>query len=343
MKQKILAPFRWEDISRYKNEIYGFSILWIMLFHAKAILGLDYTLGGFKFLEELDLLIGDGNVGVEVFLFCSGIYLYFSYYRNPDIGKFIVKRFTRLFLPVIIITGGYWCWKWLLVEPNILKLFSKLTMLDFWISGDQQSWFVAFIFVCYILYPYIYVYFYESKFLNSCLRLIILLGIVGGMTLSLSSVYPDIYRKIEIGFTRFPVFILGCFAGKYVYDKRILSNWTYLWAVIVFWGSRTLLHKEILEGAWRRWMFIAIGASALVLFIWILNVVENVKLQKFLSFFGEISLNLYVAHILMIRLYKLTPFYENCRLAHYAVVLLVSVLVAWATEKIINLILTKRG
>lgn len=31
------------DISVYKNEIYGVSILWIMIFHGIDIVGLDYS------------------------------------------------------------------------------------------------------------------------------------------------------------------------------------------------------------------------------------------------------------------------------------------------------------
>lgn len=49
------------DISVYKNEIYGISILWIMLFHGIVILGLDYS-KSFELLRPVQMLMKYGNM-----------------------------------------------------------------------------------------------------------------------------------------------------------------------------------------------------------------------------------------------------------------------------------------
>ena len=40
------------DISKYKAEIYGISIFWIMLFHAHPMFGVDYTLGRKEYWQK---------------------------------------------------------------------------------------------------------------------------------------------------------------------------------------------------------------------------------------------------------------------------------------------------
>ena len=334
-------PFLWENISRYKNEIYGISILWIMLFHAIAMVGLDYTFGGIVLLKPLDAIIGYGNLGVEIFLLCSGICLYFSYHSKPEMISFLKKRFIRLFLPVVIISGPYWIWSLLIKEQAYATFISKLTMLDFWISGDQQIWFVSLILVCYILYPYIYTFLFKCGYKNIWIRLFILLAVVMLPTLSMAGAYPEIYEKIEIALSRIPIFIIGCFVGKFVYEKKTMSRWTYAAAFVVDCFVFIVLYLDIFQSLFNRWFYMIGGISMTITIVGILNILKCDILQKFFAFFGKISLNLYVAHIIIIRLYKETMFFEEPRLIHYAVILIISILIAWLAEKVIEKILKR--
>lgn len=74
-------------ISKYRNEIYGFSIIWIVLFHGAAINNVDYSFG-FSVLYPLQAFLSIGNVGVDIFLFLSGVCLYF----------FVCKKQRHLFV-----------------------------------------------------------------------------------------------------------------------------------------------------------------------------------------------------------------------------------------------------
>ncbi len=334
MKKSKKKLFELVDLSRYKAEIYGISIIWIILFHAKAMLKLNYTFG-FSLLKPLDALIGYGNMGVEVFLFCSGVFLYFSYYRNSNLLTFTKKRLSRLFWPVVIITGLFWVYVYLVKKSDLSLFMSKLTMMDFWLSGDQQIWFVACILVCYLIYPYIYAYLFESKFLNTFLRLCILLAMTALLTLLLRSNYPDIYSNVEIALTRFPVFFIGCYFAKLVYEKKSFPVYFYAicFALVIF--AFAILELDVLHGVWRRWFYLVGGIPLTFVFVFILNLLKCKPLNKLFAFFGGISLNLYVSHIMVIKVYQMTEFSEHKRLLHYLIIMIASVIIGYLAELLI--------
>ncbi len=334
MKLNVSKRLELSDISKYKGEIYGISIIWIMLFHAIAMLKIHFDMG-FAVLKPLDAFIGYGNMGVEVFLFCSGIFLYFSFYRKPDILLFIKKRLSRLFWPVIIITGLFWVYKYLVVKHDASLFLSKLTMMDFWVSGDQQIWFVACILVCYLIYPYVYSFLFNSKFLNSFLRLLILLAVTALLTLILRSDYPETYKNIEIALTRFPVFFIGCYFGKLVYEKKSYSGYFYLLCLALVVIGFVVLELQVFKGVWRRWFYMVPGIPLTFVIIWILNFLNCKWLNKFFAFFGTISLNLYVSHIMVIKVYQMSPFVEHARLLHYLVLMVIFVAIAYVAELLI--------
>ena len=323
------------DLSKYKAEIYGISILWIMLFHAHPMFGVHYDLGK-AFLKPLDTLIGFGNMGAEIFLFCSGVFLYFSYVRNSDAYAFMCKRIARLFWPVIIISGPFWVYTCIIKNDSVMQFVSKCTMLDFWISGDQQIWFVSAIFLFYLIYPYIYGLMFKAKFLNITVRTLLMLAVVALATLSVCYIYPEYYAKIEIALTRLPVFILGCYFGKLVYEKKSVSKYFYLLCLALAVGSLVILNLGVLSGVWRRWFYLVGGIPLTFLIVWVLNLLNCKPINKFFAFFGSISLNLYVSHVAVIKTYKLLPFGDERRVYIYLILMVISVLVGWLAELLIQ-------
>lgn len=326
------------DLSKYKAEIYGISILWIMLFHAHPMFGVHYDFGK-AFLKPLDTLIGFGNMGVEIFLFCSGVFLYFSYYRNSDAYKFMCKRIARLFWPVAIISAPYWIYTCIVKNGSILQFVSKCTMLDFWISGDQQIWFVSAIFLFYLIYPYIYGFLFKAKLFNEFTRLLVLLAVVAVVTLSVCYIYPEYFAKIEIALTRLPVFIIGCYFGKLVYEKKTVSKYFYLLCLVLAVTALGLLNLGVFTGVWKRWFYLVGGIPMTFLIIWVLNLLNLKWINKFFAFFGGISLNLYVSHVVVIRVYKLLPFGDTRSVPVYLILIAVSVLVGCLAELLIKQIM----
>ena len=339
MRMKERFSFSLNDISVYKNEIYGAAIIWIMLFHAIDILELSYS-KSFPALAIVDNLIGYGNMGVEVFLLCSGICLYFSFQKNNDIAVFMKKRAVRLFLPVLLIETAYWIYICFL-SPEAdgwVAFFERELLLRFWLTGDQQIYFVSLIFVCYILYPYIYsVLFpaYKEKS-NAVARCAALIAVAVFTTVLIMNGQGGVYSRIEIALTRFPIFIFGCYMGKAVYEKKPLPKYSFLIVLIVTALQFIMLNMDIIEGIYKRYFYFIGGVSITLLIPMILKVISCKYLNRILAFMGNISLNLYLAHIMIIRLYRYTPWSENCRLMHYLVILILSVALSYAAEILIK-------
>lgn len=155
----------WGIISKYKSELYGISILWIMFFHGftgkiKMPNGSDFYFfaGIFK----------HGNFGVDMFLFLSGIFLFFSL-KGKSTRQFYRKRIVRLGIPFLLIDGCYWTYMYIFQSFNPLMLFKNITFYTFWVEGNNIVWFIAFILLMYLIYPGIY-HFILLKLVNSIMN-----------------------------------------------------------------------------------------------------------------------------------------------------------------------------
>lgn len=60
----------WGLFSKYKSELYGISIFWIMLFHGLSIKSVALP----KSIDLITKILQHSNCGVESFLFGAGIF-----------------------------------------------------------------------------------------------------------------------------------------------------------------------------------------------------------------------------------------------------------------------------
>lgn len=96
---------RLENLSKYRAPIYGFAIIWIAFFHG-SVDTVDYSFGHDSLLW-FKTIMSNGSVGVEVFLFLSGISLYFSFKNDSNLLSYLKKRTRRLFVPLFIVYGAF--------------------------------------------------------------------------------------------------------------------------------------------------------------------------------------------------------------------------------------------
>lgn len=101
-----MYSFNLNHISKYRTELMGLSAIMIILCHVNvAEVKLHYL---------IKLIIREGNLGVDIFLFLSGLGLFYSLerflekYEFGNIYKWYWKRFTRLLLPYLLIMVPYW-------------------------------------------------------------------------------------------------------------------------------------------------------------------------------------------------------------------------------------------
>lgn len=318
--------FSFHFISKYRTELYGISILWIMIFHSRAICGYIWPMA-LRFIHF-------GNMGCEIFLFISGICLYFSFAKDNRMIPYLKKRAIRIWVPLLIICLPYWIALFMKGTISISNFISKLFTLDFWLCGDQQIWFAAFMVIAYLLYPYFYHFIFDKG--HPFLRTVILAGFVVLLTLVVRSQNPTFYNRVEVGLTRFPVFILGVFTGKLVYERATFPR-KYLIVVFTFFiGFGLLTSKHFFTDIWQRYIFLFVAIPMTILLAYLLNQIPWDFPKKILRFFGTMSLELYFVHIIMVRFYKqgfLWPFTPD-NVLPYLFVMILCIPIAWLASKL---------
>ena len=92
---------RYRDIIKYRSVWMGAAIIWVVFFHIPEILDVTWL----AFVKKL------GYGGVDLCLFASGVGCFYSLQKDPDPGRFIVRRFWRL-APVYLLFMAFWIpWK----------------------------------------------------------------------------------------------------------------------------------------------------------------------------------------------------------------------------------------
>ena len=85
------------NISRYRGELMGAAMLFIILFHVGLSRG-DPFYG----------LRRCGNVGVDMFLFLSGVGLWYSWTKNPSFTHFFKRRYLRIYPVWLLMASLYY-------------------------------------------------------------------------------------------------------------------------------------------------------------------------------------------------------------------------------------------
>ena len=81
-----------------------------------------------------------GSSGVEIFLFLSGMGLFYSLSGDPRLSEFYRKRLTRI-LPAYLVLGGA---GWLILDILLrktgwLRFLLDFSTLSFWTEGERPS------------------------------------------------------------------------------------------------------------------------------------------------------------------------------------------------------------
>lgn len=195
-------------LSRYRNEIKGCAILWVVFFHAR--LGLE------GLLYQVQRI---GYGGVDIFFFMSGFGLFYSLEKDADLGRYLKRRGERL-LPAYL----PFCLMWLAVmlpmygygiAGSARIAMSNLSMLGFMTGAEQYiNWYTGALLVSLILAPFFHAVLKCGK--NYWLRAVLLIAILFAVGIGY------IGEKRYMAISRLPVFALGMiFAGCELKEKQL--------------------------------------------------------------------------------------------------------------------------
>ena len=322
-------------IPEVRNELFGFSIISIIIFHfcenaetanSSAVLS--------AFVKGYDLLIG--SAGVEIFLFLSGMGLFYSFSRDPHVMRFYRKRLARI-LPTYLLFGGA---GWLALDVVIRqagwgRFAWDLSMLSFWTEGVRLVWYIALILALYLLFPLLYRLIDASDVFAVALIAAVCAGCV-----ALYYGAPTVYQHIEIALWRVVMFLIGVWYGK---RQRQGRQFVKEWLVFAALGAVFLLlhllskyQRGLLWGVFSLRlgklfypMIIILLAAAVLLRL------KEGRLRRVLRFFGAMSLELYLSHVILRRIMNTLGF-STSFLPYYLLCIAVSFLLSLAVHKLLT-------
>ena len=99
-----------------------------------------------------------GNVGVDIFLFLSGVGLWFSWVKTPDVLRFYRRRLLRIVPTWIVVATAFYMPDYLgarRFSRSLVDLIGDITInWDFWLHDELTFWYVPAIMALYLVAPW---------------------------------------------------------------------------------------------------------------------------------------------------------------------------------------------
>jgi len=326
---KSYNTFSLYNLSKYRGEMYGVSMIWIVLHHAYLI---GYEWSGASSVFAV------GYLGVEVFLFLSGISLFFSFTADNSLLHFYIKRILRLLVPVFIILFPYYLWAFVQqgASPSqlFIKLFLNLTTLQFWIAGDSSTWFASMILVAYAIYPLLFrIVIRKNSTGYHILTAAFLCFVEMSICILIQKTMPALWGNIGIALIRFPVFTIGCFFGPHVYDRGKIPSIFVLLCFIFIGPSLAFIIMDTISKAFIIILRIFVGVAMSICLSFLFHLAASQKLtmiNRFFKLLGSVTFEMYLVHIIAIILYKKSIFFVEGSLFRYLVLITLCLFVSFA-------------
>lgn len=197
-------------------------------------------------------------------------------------------------------------------------------------------WFIALILPLYLFYPILFKVIINNKNINR-LNYIIFLCILN-YCLCYIFKYSDWqwYKTIEIALTRIPVFLLGSYCGILAYENRTIhTNIKLISLIIILFGiGYFYLHPIGLVIIFRT-PYLLLGPSIAIWVAILLEVISDKTLNKQLSKWGVLSLELYLSHIVLKNIFLNSTLYGKSAVANFHKYLIFALLGAFIISKIV--------
>lgn len=284
--------FELEELSNKRTQLMGLATLMIIICHASA----SHVLMPHWLSKLMDL----GNYGVDIFLFLSGLGLFYSLSKKNVIGgieqcgvwrgvvNFCKARFYRIYVPYLLVFIPYSLLYLSLKKYTIADGLLCVSALEYWFY-HRGAWFVSLIVVLYLLAPMLYKMFLSKGkwfYLG-----VFILGIMVLCKMSNEGVsHTNVIQNIQFAFGRIPSFLIGMAIAYACKDKKTVSV---IW-LLVLAITGIVLAKVFSLGFLTAWMIIPF---IMWLFVVLINLTVKTWINKALLFLGGISLESYLTNI----------------------------------------------
>ena len=276
-------------LSKYRTELMGVAMLWVMFFHAW-----DLDVGH----PLLEWVRAAGFGGVDIFIVLSAMGLVISLSKKEvDYSTFMRRRAERILpayytvaLPytlfLIIYKGVFWS-----------ALVWNTTLLYYWMrSSGGFNWYVAGIMTFYAVTPFCFRKLRDAKNRERMVGI----GVVLSFLLCQLFVQEGYWYIMDVAY-RVPVFFMGLLLGFYVLEERKLEKRDCLfWLLWLGLGILYLAGSKVQQEVWifplcHLFLFTTVPMCFGLGFLF-----EKLPLgavRKFLRLVGENSLEIYLLNV----------------------------------------------
>ncbi|MGN0282580.1 MAG: acyltransferase family protein [Prevotella sp.] len=281
---------QWAELSRFRGELMGFAMIAILLFHV----------GGQRHDTFAYCLSRCGNVGVDVFLFLSGIGLWFAWAKKPSLMQFYWRRYIRVYPAWFIIACLYFVPFFIDGKKPLLDTILNITFYhDFWtVYNELHFWYIPAIMTLYTIAPAYMALVNRSR--SWCW-----LPVVAMLFCVLMRYDQSLYlslRHIEIFISRIPIFLIGINVGAWVKEQREANAeaWIVVVLTLVLSAYVCINFESGLRNRFplflERMVYIPLCISLSLVVCRLFSVVPSIVCKAF-SFVGTVSLEFYLIHV----------------------------------------------
>ena len=312
----------------------GIATLLVILGHSAG--------NGVVMPEWMKSLCGLASVGVDIFLFVSGLGLWYSL-KNLDENRFgggiklwYLKRYKRILIPYLLISGFQQFLSVLHGTP-ISQALLELSTISYWIN-HRGAWFIAMLIPVYAMTPIHY---------NVCekvgrpvlysLVLVVIVVLIYSMDYRTGiEVVQQIIANIKHVLYHLPSFLIGFMLAPYSKtEKRVSNLWMICLPIIV-----ALMMKFLSWGYWPGFLFLPFISCCCYLIR-----ISGTVVSTIFNFFGRISLESYLFNGIigtwiiwyLPQLYY-SPLNRGCYLSYF-IVCVVGTILAYIVHKFCNRLL----
>lgn len=276
-------------LSKYRSELMGAAMLWVMFFHAWD-LDMGYPL--------LEWIRAAGFGGVDIFILLSAMGLTMSLAKKEqDYASFMHRRAERILPAYYTVSLPYTLFLILYNGIPWSALVWNSTLLYYWMhSAGAFNWYVAGIMTFYAVTPFCFRTLRDSRhreYLTGA-------GVVASFLLCQLFVQEDYWRIVDVAY-RVPVFFLGLLLGFYVLEDRKLGGKdVWFWLIWLGVGVAYLLGSTLEQDVW---MFplchLFLFTTVPVCFVLgaLFDKLPLGWMRKFLRLVGENSLEIYLFNV----------------------------------------------
>ncbi len=222
------------------NELKGLAILMVIFGHIGYFLATDD-----HFLQPLSLISG---VGVDLFLFLSGLGLTFSQMNKAlSVKEFYLRRLKRLYLPMWTVLIIFLSMDYLILGRSypLQEVFDDFLgwfpIANLYHEINSPLWYFTFILGYYLVFPWIWI----KKWPLLSGLLMVLIGY--GLTHFGLPIDVDVFTLYKIHYLAFPIgMLMAVFSQKTIWDQVHLGFWRYpMMALLSIVIGYTAVHSGV--------------------------------------------------------------------------------------------------